>query len=397
MIFVFKLSESLHHKPKVEYVGSSGPIGDPYDSYLTHKEILEHSLKTFHEPSGQSPTIVVVGTHKDCEQKLEIEDLKKCLNHIKSSLVHFGSEPIALVDCLSQHGQEREDIMEGIRSSIMEAAADKIRSQKTPLAWFGLEMELKKASKPKAGILSIDECKKQADKFPFFKKNRGQFDAALKHLIEHNIFLHYPTILPDIVFCDPQVLLTEVTRIVQHHYMLKNSTRPRRGDMISFVQNGYISTNILKNIHRNQNCVEPELFLKLLSELNIISAIHTIDFYLMPALLSNTENPALTVASIDGKETFPPLCISFDGGCAPSGLFCSLVAHLLHSEDWKLYIKSGTPRCCFHNCVAYIYGDETIVTLMDLFTHFRILIQSRIMWPCAQNTKVFISAHMMRL
>ena len=95
MIFVFKLSESLHHKPKVEYVGSTGRIGDPCDSYLTHKEILEHSLKTFHEPSGQNPTIVVVGTHKDCEQKLEIEDLKKCLNHMKSSLVHFGSEPIA--------------------------------------------------------------------------------------------------------------------------------------------------------------------------------------------------------------------------------------------------------------------------------------------------------------
>ena len=264
--------------------------------------------------------------------------------------------------------------MEGIRTSIMEAAADKIKSQKTPLAWFGLEMELKKASKPKAGILSIDECKKQADKFPFFKNNRGQFDAALQHFIEHNIFLHYPTILPDIVFCDPQVLLTEVTRIVQHHYMLKNSKTPRRGDMISFVENGYISTNILKTINKkHHSTLEPEVFVTLLSQLNIISALGNSGFYLMPALLSNTKNPDQKIIPITGKETFPPLCIVFDGGCAPSGLFCSLVAHLL--KDWELCMIDNTPSCCFHNCVAYVYCGETIVTLMDLFTHFRIYVQ----------------------
>ena len=374
MVFIFKLSESLHHKPKIEYFDSSGPIGDPCDSYLTHKEILEHSLKTFHEPSGQSPTILVIGTHKDCEQKLEIQDLNECLKPIDKSVVPFGSELIALVDCLSNHDQERDEVIEDIRSTIMEAA-ESIKSQKIPLAWFGLEMELIRASKPVGGVLKMDKCKEEADKFPFFKNNRGQFDAALQHLVEQNIFLHYPEILPDIVFCDSQVLLNEVTRIVQYHYKLKTSKRARRGGMKSFVDNGYISTSILKTINKD-NRLEPDIFLKLLSQLNIISSLGRSNLYLMPALLSNTENPDTMIKQIHGKEDILPLCIRFEVGCAPSGLFCSLVAHLLQSENWKLSMNHGIPSCCFHNCVAFEYCEETIVTLMDLFTHFRVYVQT---------------------
>ena len=371
VVFVFKLSESLQCKPKVEYFGSSGRIGDPYISYLTHKEILEHSLKTFHGSSGHTPMILVIGTHKDCEPKLEVEDLKHCLSHNKDSVIFFGDEPFVSINCMSKDDGEMEDVIEGIRSTILEAAESN-ESAKTPLAWFGLEMELKKASKTKAGVLTIEECKVGANKFSLFN---DQFEAALQHLVEQNIFLHYPEILPDIVFCDPQVLFNEVTRIIQHHYKLKNSKKPRAGVMNRFVDNGYISIEIINQIIKKHD-LEPELFLKLLSQLNIISAIHMNDFYLMPALLSNTENPDKTVISIPGKNTYPPLCITFGGGCAPNGLFCSLVAHLLHSQDWKLCMKRNTPSCCFHNCVAFVYCGQTVVTLMDLFSHFRVYVQT---------------------
>ena len=374
VVFIFKISESLHHKPKVEYFDSSGPIGDPCGSYLTHKEILEHSLKTFHEPSDQNPIILVIGTHKDCDQKLEIQDLNECLKPMKRSLVPFGSELIASVDC---HSQERKQVIEDIRRCLIANADERIESKKTPLAWFGLEMALIKASKLKNGVLNMEECKKEADKFPFFKNNRGQFDAALQHLVEQSIFLHYPEIRPDIVFCDPQVLLNEVTRIVQYHYMLKNSKRARHGDEIQFVDNGYISTNILKTINKD-NKLKPDIFLKLLSRLNIISPLgrSNYDLYLMPALLSNTKNPDTMIKNIPGKEVIPPLCIRFEVGCAPSGLFCSLVAHLLQSENWELSMNDGIPSCCFHNCVAFEYREETVVTLMDLFTHFTVYVQT---------------------
>ena len=376
VIFVFKLSESLHCNPKVEYFGSSGHIGKPCISYLTHKEILEHSLKTFHRSSGQTPRILVIGTHKDCEPKLEVEDLKICLSHNKDSVVFFGDKPFISINCMSKDDEEMDDAIEDIRHNILESAKNDIEN--IPLAWFGLEMELKKeASKTKARVLTIKECKVVANKFSFFRSNSERFNAALQHLIKQNIFLHYPDILSlsDAVFCDPQVLLDEVTDIVKHHYMLRNSNRSRTGAMIKFVDNGYISTAILNQINKNPD-LEPELFLKLLSQLNIISAIDMNDFYLMPALLSSAENPVQKVRSIPNKKTYPPLCITFDGGCAPNGLFCSLVAHLLHSKVWTLCIKDDAPSCCFHNCVAFVYCGQTVVTLMDLFSHFRIYVQT---------------------
>ena len=84
VIFVFKLSERLDQKPIVEYYGSEGSLGEKYVSYLTHKEILEHSLKVLKVRQGTCPTILVIGTHEDVvPQLLDIEALKKILNHFR--------------------------------------------------------------------------------------------------------------------------------------------------------------------------------------------------------------------------------------------------------------------------------------------------------------------------
>ena len=219
VLFVFKLSEELDEKPMVEYYGPMGPIGGSYKSYLTHREILEHCLTVFRAQGEQCPTILQVGTHKDCaEQKININELQECLKPFKKKVVYFGVDrSIALLNCLSTETEEKE-IVEDIRNQILEVD---IKKEQTPMAWFGLELALKKASHSEnskhKGILTLEQCKQEADKFEFFKTNHGQFDEALKHLVKHNIFLHYPEVLPDVVFCDPQVLLTMVTQIVQFH------------------------------------------------------------------------------------------------------------------------------------------------------------------------------------
>ena len=383
VLFVFKLSEGLDEKPTVEYYGPMGRIGDSYKSYLTHKEILEHCLKVFRAQGEQCPTILLVGTHKDCpEQKLKINELQECLKPFQKNIVYFGYDnPIALLNCLS-NGTEEKEIVEDIRSQILEVVKD-IKKEQTPMAWFGLELALKKASQSEIskqkGILSLEQCKLEADKFEYFKTNSGQFDAALQHLVKHNIFLHYPEVLPDVVFCDPQVLLTMVTQIVQHHYKLKHSKRAVKGTMLMFVDNAYISADILNSVSSHcsdkDGVLPTESFFNLLSYLKIISAIHTrgcADVYLMPALLPNADDPSAKVGEIDGKKRLPPLCISFDGGCAPSGVFCSLVVTLLQLNNWKLCMNSDKPRCCFRNCVTFSYRVQTIVTLVDFFSHFAI-------------------------
>ena len=98
VIFVFKLSEGLDQKPIVEYYGPEGhPIGDKCESFLTHKEILEHSLKVLNAHKGPCPKILVIGTHKDCPpQKLEIQELKTCLAQFHNDVFNLDLTQLLL-------------------------------------------------------------------------------------------------------------------------------------------------------------------------------------------------------------------------------------------------------------------------------------------------------------
>ena len=380
VIFVFKLSESLDQKPMVEYYGPDGrPIGEKCESYLTHKEILEHSLKVLKAHKDPCPKILVIGTHKDhSPQKLEIEKLNTCLKPFYGSVFQFGSHPIALINCFSCE-DDIKNLLNHIRKEIM-TATDNVGYKPTPLAWFYLEIALKTASqssKP-SGILSLQKCKEVAESLPYFKGEAGLFDRALDHLVKNNIFLYFSDILKDIVFCDPQSLLNEVTEIVKQHYKLVNSTYGKVGSVLMFEKHAYISDDILKQIlpqfRDKEYILKTEELFKLLTKLNIISKLSRSNYYLMPALLSNIQDPVKKAKEIS-NEDIPPFCISFEG-CAPSGLFCSLVAHILHSEDWKLCMNDNTPKCCYRNCVQFMCHKQTVVTLVDSFSHFMIYIKS---------------------
>ena len=397
VLFVFNLSEGLDEKPEIEYRGSKGRIGEPYKSYLTHREILEHCLRVFSAQGEKVPHIMLIGTHNDHHnKKLQVTDLDKFLKTFQQGIhvVRFRGQPIAMLDCLSDENEDKT-MVEEIRQQILDVIED-IDSEDTPMAWFGLELALKKASQstnPK-GILSLEQCKQEADLLNYFKTHSGQFDAALQHLVKHNTFLHYPSVLSDVVFCDPQVLLDMVTQIVQHHYKLKHKAVNKT--MAPFNTMGYISADILKSIRlqcSDVNGIFPlESVLKLLTYLKIISPIQKSSVeYLMPALLPIADDPAAMVGEIPGKKCLPPLCISFDGGCPPNGVFCSLVTTLLQSENWELCKTEQKPHCCFRNCVTFVYQEVAVITLVDFFTHFSIYLYI----PTHPNTGK-ISPHIIR-
>ena len=373
VVFVLKASESLGDKPTTAERSDSNSRNLQRESYLTNKQILEHCLKAFHE-SGDVPKIILIGTHKDCPNKLDTEELNMCLQNF-SDVVHFGTDqPIALVDCLKQT-DEREEQLQAVRNSICETSTEE---KMTPLAWFGLEIAMKKKAKD-IGYLSLEECRIEADNFPFFRNNSNQFDAALQHFEENGIFLYYPEILQG-VFCDPQVLLTMVTKIVRRHYELKTTNDARNGDMRKFVKTAYINFHVLENIMSGQKIVlDLHVFIKLLLHFKVICAIpqDSRQGYIMPALLPHSDNPAPSIKDITDKRLLPPLCILFDKNCAPCGLFCSLVGRLLDDIKWELCMtmKKNELIYGYRNFIALTYDKQTVVTLLDLFSHFSIYVQ----------------------
>ena len=223
VIFVLNLSEELSHQPTIEYYGADGkPVSRPYRSSLSHKQILQHCLGAMCSQDAR-PLIITVGTHRDaadrCSETIaeKSQKLKALLDAGSFRIVYNGEELEEVIFAVNGKTPQDEDrhVAKVLREEIISVCPQPIRM---PIAWFGLEVLLQRSSHD--GILSLVECQGCAKRFHI---EGDAFSAALHYLVHHNVFLHYPEVLPQTVFCDPQVVLTKVSEIVEYHHKLLHS------------------------------------------------------------------------------------------------------------------------------------------------------------------------------
>ena len=370
-IFVLKLSEELSHHPTIEYYGADGkPVGKPYRSSLSHKQILQHCLGAIHSQDAH-PLIIVMGTHRDtkdsCAETIQEKNqqLQALLDFapFKFKVLFCGErmkELIFAVNGLSPEDVDRH-VAQVLRNRIASISPQQLK--KMPLAWFGLEVVLQRSSHD--GVLSLVECQAYAKRFYV---EGDAFSAALHHLVKHNVFLYYPKVLPQTVFCDPQVILTKVTELVQYHHKLRDN--PEEGvaaesDLVMFRDHGLLSVELLRKFpkHYKDGLFTPQDLVKL----GAIAMIRDGE-YLMPALLPHLDSTQVSKYLERGAS----LMIRFPHGYIPSGLFCCLVALLL-SSSWKVCMDRGKPFCLYRNCIKLVHKDSTeIVTLVDMFSYIEV-------------------------
>eukprot|EP00731_Ephydatia_muelleri_P004222 Em0002g398a len=319
-IFVLNLSEELCHQPTIEYYGADG------------------------KPDVR-PLIITVGTHRDAADRCS-ESIEEKSQKLKA-LLDAGSF------CIVYNGEKLEEPI------------------KMPIAWFGLEVLLQRSSHD--GILSLVECQGCAKRLHI---EGDAFSAALHHLVHNNVFLHYPEVLPQTVFCDPQVVLTKVSEIVEYHHKLLY--RPAggvaaKGDLVKFRDHGLLSVELLNKFskHYTEGLFTPLDLLKLLVSVGGIAMVGGDEggVYLMPALLPHLDSGQVTKYCQPGTS----LMIMPTEGCIPSGLFCCLVAQLLsptNHSPWKVCMNAGKPLCLYRNCITFELQHTTeIVTLVDMFSY----------------------------
>ena len=373
-IFVVKLSEELSHRPTIEYYGADGkPVGKPYRSSLSHKQILENCLGAIQSQDAH-PLIVTVGTHRDAESecsesiKEKNQQLKALLDPTHLCVVYNGEGMEELI--FAVNGLSPEDVDRHVAQVLRMKIVSKFPQQlvKQPIAWFGLEIVLQRSSHD--GILSLAECQACAKRLHI---EGDAFSAALHHLVHHNVFLYYPEVLPQTVFCDPQVVLTKVTELVQYHHKLRNNPDKRvavTGDWIMFRDHGLLRVELLRKFpkHYKEGLFAPQDLLELLVSVRAIAMIRDGE-YLMPALLPHLDSTQVSKYLERGAS----LIIRPTQGCIPSGLFCCLVAHLLsptNPSPWKVCMERGKPLCLYRNCISFEQRTSTkIVTLVSTFSH----------------------------
>ena len=164
-----------------------------------------------------------------------------------------------------------------------------------PIAWFGLEVLLQRSSDD--GILSLVECQGCAKRLHI---EGDAFSAALHYLVHNNVFLHYPEVLPQTVFCDPQIVLTKVSEIVEYHHKLlyrPDEGVAAKGDLVKFRDHGLLSVELLTKFskHYTEGLFIAQDLLKLLVSVGAIAMVGDEGIeYLMPALLPHLDSGQVT-------------------------------------------------------------------------------------------------------
>ena len=382
-IFVHKLSERLDDNPHVQYFDKQGEqCGKGYPSPLSNRDILQHCVQTvrslpYTTEESIRPQLAIVGTHRDEEHQCKgetREEKNKQLFEIVRPIrddVFFCTGMQEVIFPVNAKSPEPED------RAIVNCLRQKIESlkppaEKLPLQWYGLELEIEKEALEKRRLVfTRDECLQVAKRLRFL--NDKALDAALIYLDKLNIFLYYPSVLPKLLFCSPCVLQDKVSELVEESYRIKHDLDlcdfvP--GELMKFCHLGQVTAQHLEKYPKHYTeFFTPADLLKLFESLLIVAAIDR-DTYFMPSLLD-----VLKRSEFDRPPCGCPLVIFFKDGCAPLGLFSSLIAFLLSDKNkpnsWLIAVDI---RKLYRNYITFGLGDSCpgSVTLIDSATFFEV-------------------------
>ena len=395
-IFVFNLSEQLDDKPEIKYYKNGQPCGESYKFPLSHKEIFQHCVQTIsslcpidcsttsivkEEPSTasiktkeptvtSSPEILVVGTHREEEDKSEEsrEDKEKKLREIlqpyHAGIIKDDGNYIFPIDSISRSDLDK-DMRDEICRRIVKAVKPFCKTA-LPLQYYALELELELQAEKRRDVISYEHCFKEIGLPLNF--SRKTFLAAIQHLDELNLILYFKSQAPDVIFTNPNALLDKVGEIVEKSYIWRgnvpsNEVKSFLNEHVLFVKRGEVTLEMLKSFESSyvEGLFDHVTLTRILTHLFVLLPISK-DKYFMPALLDVSED--LTSPT---KDCF---AVSFRGN-APMGLFSSSVVYLLSKSKWK---KMDTPGHLFRNSLTFNV-DIVQVTLLDRSTYFEVHIE----------------------
>ena len=385
--FVVKLSETLAHRPQVEYWVDGTRVGHPFPHPLSNLQILEQSIQTIQalpsisndSESSKRPLLLVIGTHRDeqtnCEETLEEKQKILCdvINQPGFDFrfnTHNGAQGIIFdVNALKpeQEDKEKASTLRGVIASKMP------RPENIPLRHYCLELELERLATTEP-VITMTKCKQIGRRLNF---DDTGLKAALRFLHRLNVLLYYPECkeVEELIFCDPLVLIKVVSKVVKLIHMGETKLWKDSGE------SGLITVEQL-NCTEFDYCFQSKIFtpnrlFKLFEHLLIVAKVEEKNAeYFMPCLLDELE-----ITDLERKRpNCSPLVFQFRDEkrrfiYAPSGLFSALVAFLLSLKepDSKLcslmMAPNSGPR--YRNMIEFC-SDSVDFTLMNFHTSFEV-------------------------
>ena len=381
-VLMQKLNERLDFKPPVKYREKGKENSVQYTSQLTNEQTLH---QYFQAVQSHNSRVFVVGTHRDLEHECETESremknqrlLEAFRPVLGNRIVLFkAGDPDQLMFPVDSTSRKPEDqaIAQTFREAVMKLCLGK--RVKIPLPWFMLEQLLRQlAEKMKEKVLSIEECFEVAQ---VLLMPPNVCKAAIEFLGKLNVFLYRPSVLPQVVFCDAQVILDKITELVRCSHELKSNTTQslpqnrQSGEWLDFRDFAQIDSTILGEFpsHYRDGLFTVPQFLELLEDLLIAGKLAN-GKHFMPSILPDLSLEEVAQNRVASAKHPSPMTIYYTINSSriwlPVGVVPSLVVHLQNHYKWKPVLDGGKPACMFHNCMQFELpgGKAGSVTLID--------------------------------
>ena len=414
MILVLDLTQNLD----VSLIPSLYKSGTRYEKLnvlrRTNKLIIRQLIRTMQAKrarfKGQGKTrstkFLVVGTHKDCIDKKKLpkvlatfdEELKKIFDGaVKDELILYEGKRIFPLN-LKTPDENDEKVLQSITETIQ---FPNIREVELPLSFFMFEQDAHKFVAERGGVevLNFKECLAIGEKLSMSQR---VVQAALLYLHDHNVFLYFPDILPNLVFLDPQVPLDLVNAIVRFSYLAEKNKIPCLTEkQQDTCHHGRITLDLLNHRELSSSFVEsvyqPKDAIKLFQKIYTISPLsvdrqpspnsaaaelptdETDREYLMMCLLPDKREDEICEylfhLHVSTASTISPLLVQFENDCAPNGVFGNTVSCLISNFNWQisLTLKGSKPQCLAHNIATLSAANVPLkVTLVNTLQYFEV-------------------------
>ena len=261
----------------------------------------------------------------------------------------------------------------------------------TPIAFLALMNDVNKyAEEQRKKVVSMEECQTIAGRL---KMERQSLEAALIFFNQMSVWMYMPSVLPGVVFVDPQMPLDSINRIVQYNFRVGGGAIPGlAASECRLWKEGVVTSEMLKE-EEFHACFVKGLFeaddaLKLYEKLYIVAPLNEKEF-IMPAMLQTVAEKDMERYVPAPSEHVAPLLLHFHMSriakgvfcsthtCIAKGVFCSTHTCMRSKYGWTtsytMVKRKKVPVCLFRNAVQLQHPKKPYkVTFVLAVTHFAV-------------------------
>ena len=390
LVLVFiKLNERLDALVTNAFTDEEGEwFTEQCPSLLTNEQMVVQFVHTMMcKPVAGSESMhtrfMVIGTHRDlmheCDETLAQKNKRLAslfLPALEEHLVMNGNDIIFAVNAKNPDKND-EKCFDLIRKKV--ADLSEALDVDTPIAFLALMNDLNKyAEEQRKKVVSMEECQTIAGRL---KMERQSLEAALIFFNQMSVWMYMPSVLPGVVFVDPQMPLDSINRIVQYSFRVGEGAIPGlAASECRLWKEGEVTSEMLKG-EEFHACFVKGLFeandaLKLYEKLYIVAPLNEKEF-IMPAMLQTVAEKDMERYMPAPSEHVAPLFLHFHMSRIAKGVFCSTHTCMRSKHEWTTsYTKvkgMKVPVCLFRNAVQLQHPKKPYkVTFVHAVTHFAV-------------------------